>query len=39
LRNILVHDYLGIDHELVWLVVEERLPELKVQLESTLAAH
>jgi uncharacterized protein with HEPN domain len=38
LRNILVHDYLGIDHELVWQVVEERLPQLKARLESILAA-
>ena len=29
LRNILVHDYLGIDLETVWVVVRKNLPELK----------
>lgn len=27
-RNVLVHDYLGIDLEAVWLVVEQDLPAL-----------
>jgi uncharacterized protein with HEPN domain len=38
LRNILVHDYLGVDIELVWQVVEARLPELKGSLETLLAS-
>ena len=29
LRNILVHDYLGIDFETVWAAVTNNLPELK----------
>ena len=29
LRNILVHDYLGIDSETVWAAVTNDLPELK----------
>ncbi len=29
LRNILVHDYLGIDFETVWTAVANNLPELK----------
>lgn len=28
-RNVLVHDYLGVDLERVWILVEKRLPELK----------
>jgi len=28
-RNRLVHDYLGVDLEIVWHVIEEDLPELK----------
>jgi len=28
-RNVLVHDYLGIDIELVWTVVTQDIPELK----------
>ena len=27
-RNILVHDYLGLDYESVWLVIETSLPQL-----------
>jgi uncharacterized protein with HEPN domain len=29
MRNILVHDYFGIDAELVWSVVQDSLPTLK----------
>jgi len=36
LRNILVHDYLGIDLETVWAVVENKLPELKDVIRSAL---
>ncbi len=28
-RNILVHDYLGLDLKLIWLVIEQDLPALK----------
>jgi uncharacterized protein with HEPN domain len=28
-RNVLVHDYLDVDQERVWLVVERELPDLK----------
>lgn len=31
-RNILVHDYLGLDLELIWTVIENRLPELRDNL-------
>ena len=33
-RNILVHDYLGIDCDAIWSVVEQDLPELKKALLS-----
>ena len=36
LRNILVHDYLGVDLETVWVVVADNLPELKVIVKSAL---
>jgi len=29
LRNILVHDYLGVDLETVWNIVATKLPQLK----------
>jgi uncharacterized protein with HEPN domain len=31
-RNILVHDYLGIDIEVIWRVVSDELPQLKAAL-------
>jgi len=36
MRNILVHDYFGIDTEIVWAAVERDLPALKSQVESAL---
>lgn len=33
-RNILVHDYLGLDLETIWLVIEQDLPKLKMALEA-----
>ena len=38
MRHILVHDYFGIDTDIVWDVVERDLPVLKQQLEDLLAA-
>jgi uncharacterized protein with HEPN domain len=32
-RNILVHDYLAIDVDAVWLVVEQEFPRLRVALK------
>lgn len=34
MRNRIVHDYLGIDDEVVWETVKLRIPELIVELES-----
>ena len=36
IRNILVHDYLGIDLERVWGVVVNRLHSLKTEIHATL---
>ena len=36
MRNILVHNYFGIDTEIVWAAVERDLPALKAQIESAL---
>jgi uncharacterized protein with HEPN domain len=33
MRNVLIHDYFGVDLEEVWRVVERDLPELKSKLE------
>ena len=35
-RNILVHDYLGLDLGKIWEVIERRLPNLKTQIEKIL---
>jgi uncharacterized protein with HEPN domain len=36
LRNVLVHDYLGIDMETVWNIVENEIPALKKAVHSTM---
>ena len=36
MRNILVHDYFGIDREVVWSAVERDLPDLKRKIETIL---
>lgn len=36
-RNVLVHDYLGVDLELVYRAVEHDVPRLKKACESALA--
>jgi uncharacterized protein with HEPN domain len=36
LRNVLVHNYFEIDHEVVWGIVQNDLPPLKKQVESIL---
>lgn len=37
-RNVLVHDYLGVDPELVYRAVEQDVPKLKVACEAALPA-
>ncbi len=36
IRNILIHQYFGIDLKIVWDTVGESLPEFKKQIESLL---
>jgi uncharacterized protein with HEPN domain len=36
LRDVLIHDYMGVDLESVWNVVENDLPSLKEQLKMIL---
>jgi len=35
-RNVLVHDYLGLNLSLVWKIILERLPELQVQIRAMM---
>ncbi|MDE2059057.1 MAG: DUF86 domain-containing protein [candidate division NC10 bacterium] len=37
LRNILIHEYFGVDIEIVWRVVHRRIPTLKRHVEAMLA--
>ncbi|MCZ7539821.1 MAG: DUF86 domain-containing protein [Anaerolineae bacterium] len=36
MRDRLIHLYFGIDYELVWKTIEERLPEVKLQVTRIL---
>jgi uncharacterized protein with HEPN domain len=33
MRDKIIHFYFGVDYEIVWMVIKERLPALKLQLE------
>ena len=35
MRDVLVHDYMGVDLKTVWKVAQERLPELKPLLKGS----
>jgi uncharacterized protein with HEPN domain len=37
LRNILIHEYFGVDIEIVWRVVQRRIPTFKRHVEAMLA--
>ncbi len=36
MRDRLIHDYLGVDYDLVWDVIRNKVPELKRQLAQIL---
>lgn len=36
LRDVLIHNYFGIDNEIVWNVVEKEIPTLKDQIKKIL---
>ena len=38
MRDRLIHDYFGVDYEIVWDVVQNRIPELRRQISSILEA-
>jgi uncharacterized protein with HEPN domain len=37
LRNILIHDYFGIDFEILWDIIKNKLPELENDIKRALA--
>jgi len=38
MRDVLIHDYIGVDLDEVWNVVSSRIPELQTALERFLSA-
>ncbi len=36
MRDRLIHDYMGVDYELLWDVIQSRIPELKKQIGAVL---
>lgn len=38
MRDRLIHDYFGVDYELVWDVIQNHIPELRQQIGSILEA-
>jgi uncharacterized protein with HEPN domain len=38
MRNVLIHDYLAIDIDIVWTAVERDLPQLRGQIQAVLTA-
>jgi uncharacterized protein with HEPN domain len=39
MRNVLVHEYFGIDSRIVWDILKEDLPKFKNQIEQILDQH
>lgn len=37
LRDVLIHDYMGVDLDAVWEITQKSLPELKQQIEKILS--
>jgi len=37
-RNVIVHDYLGVDVEEIWDIVQDDLPDLKAKVRAILEA-
>ncbi len=37
MRDILIHDYIGVDVETVWLTVTTKIPEVKPLIQKLMA--
>ncbi|MEI7982541.1 MAG: HepT-like ribonuclease domain-containing protein [Bacteroidota bacterium] len=35
-RNVLVHEYFGIDYDIIWNTIKDRIPELKQKISNVL---
>jgi uncharacterized protein with HEPN domain len=38
MRDVLIHDYFGVDYDTVWLVVEVEAPALRAAVERILGS-
>lgn len=36
LRNIIIHDYFGLDYKTIWKIASEYLPQNKIDVEDAL---
>ncbi|MDI6778611.1 MAG: DUF86 domain-containing protein [Bacteroidota bacterium] len=36
MRNILIHEYFGVDEKIVWGIINRDIPELKIKVEQIL---
>ena len=36
MRDRLIHGYFGVDYDIVWDVVENEIPELKIEIEKLI---
>jgi len=36
IRNILVHEYFGIDYDIIWDTIKNNIPELKEKINKTI---
>lgn len=38
MRNLVIHEYFGVNYEIIWETIEEDLPKLKANVQKLLAA-
>jgi uncharacterized protein with HEPN domain len=36
-RNLLIHEYFKVDEDLIWVTVQDKIPELRLQLYTLIA--
>lgn len=36
MRNIVIHEYFGIDHELIWDIIQKHLPQNLIDLDKVI---
>jgi len=36
MRNVLIHEYFGIQLDIIWKTIKERLPELKISIQEII---